>query len=75
MFAADLPKLKKKYPHQVYPIGMRRAAKELGYHPGHIARVVRGERLSPPTLRAYIALCEREAAKEAAEKEQAEVAK
>jgi hypothetical protein len=67
MFAARLPKIKKKDPRQKYPVSLRRAAEELGYHPGHIARVVRGERISPPTLRAYVDLCEREAAKEKAE--------
>jgi hypothetical protein len=67
MFAATLPKIKKKDPRQKYPVSLRRAAKALGYHHAHIARVVSGERISPPTLRAYVALCEREAAKEKAE--------
>lgn len=61
MFAANVPDIKKKRDsRQVYPVSLRRAAKATGYSASHIARVVRGERISPPTLRAYIALCEQE---------------
>lgn len=67
MFAAKLPKLKKKDLRQVYPVSLRNASAALGYEVGHLSRVIRGERVSPPTLRAYVALCEREAAKEKAE--------
>lgn len=67
MFAANPPhRNRKRHPHQVYPIGLRRAAKILGYNPAHLSRVLRGERISPPTLRAYQALVAREA-QEAAE--------
>ncbi len=44
-------------------MSLRRAARILGYTPGHIARVVRGERISPPTLRKYEALVAKEAGK------------
>ena len=47
---------RKDHPSSRFPIGLRTASKILGYHPSHIARVVKGERISPPTLKAYNAL-------------------
>jgi len=64
MLAASKPTNKKKRdPRQVYPVALRVAEKALGYTAGHIARVLRGERVSAPTLRAYNKLAAKEAAK------------
>lgn len=49
-----------RHPRQVYPVSLRRASQILGYTHAHISRVVRGLRVSPPTLRAYADLCRRE---------------
>ncbi len=64
MVAAHSARLTRKstprHPRQVYPVSLRRAAQILGYTHAHISRVVRGLRISPPTLRAYADLCRRE---------------
>lgn len=50
----------KRDPRQVFPVSLRKAERELGYTRAHISRVIRGQRVSPPTLKAYQALCARE---------------
>jgi hypothetical protein len=64
MFAANSArnkaKSKARHPRQVHPVSLRRASRILGYTVGHLSRVIKGERISPPTLRAYAELCRRE---------------
>jgi hypothetical protein len=54
--ANDLQNKKLSHPSARFPIGLRTACKVLGYNPSHLSRVIKGERISPPTLRAYEAL-------------------